>query len=134
MINYLCGIPKRHERDGSLTFIVSGVGYRVHVGDRDRPAFTIAGDADHPVEIHVRHVIKEESQTLYGFADERDRRAFDRMVACQGIGPAKALRILSAKTVDQLMVIAQTGALEDLERIPGVARKTAEAIVAGLLR
>jgi Holliday junction DNA helicase RuvA len=73
--------------------------------------------------------VREDALTLYGFASERERTAFELCLSVQQVGPKLAMSILSTLTPDEL---AQAVVAEDqarLQRIPGVGKKTAERLL-----
>ena len=51
------------------------------------------------------------------------------MIAVSGIGPRLAITALSGLTTDDLVAAIRSGAVEQLVRIPGVGKKTAERMV-----
>lgn len=96
-ISRLTGTPSGP--DGTATIIdVGGVGYAVHLHDRDRAVVA----SRERVTLHVRVVVGERSTTMYGFVDEGDRFCFDQLVDIPKIGATTALRLLSVLTPWQL--------------------------------
>jgi holliday junction DNA helicase RuvA len=109
---------------------VGGVGYEVHVSLATFSELERRGGAEVELQIHTH--VREEQLALYGFADEREKELFERLITVSGIGPRLAQGILSGlPTADLLQAIA-AGDLARLTRIPGVGKKTAERIVVEL--
>ncbi len=71
---------------------------------------------------------REDSLTLYGFADETEREAFRLLISVSGIGPRTALAILSSLTVAELQEYLVTNNLHALQKLPGIGKKTAERL------
>lgn len=110
----------------TLILDVNGVGYVVQVGARTLSAIGRAGD---PATLLIETIVKEDSITLYGFADVGEQHWFKTLTTVQGVGPKVGLSILSACTPDQLSLAigAKDSAL--LTRADGVGPKLAQRIV-----
>lgn len=73
-------------------------------------------------------VVREDSLTLFGFADEAERQAFEVLQSVTGIGPRTAQAILAVLTVDQLRTAVAADDLTTLSKPPGIGRKGAARI------
>ena len=74
-------------------------------------------------------VVREESLTLYGFADEDERSVFETVQTVSGFGPRLALAMLAVHRPDAVRAAVTTGDLVALTKVPGIGRKGAERIV-----
>jgi len=74
-------------------------------------------------------VVREDSLTLYGFADEDERLVFELVQTVTGIGPRLAQSMLAVHAPDQLRRAVMTDDLVALTKVPGVGRKGAQRIV-----
>jgi len=74
-------------------------------------------------------VVREESLTLYGFADEDERAVFNLVQTVSGVGPRLALSMLAIHTPDGLRRAVSGGDLAALTKVPGIGKKGAERIV-----
>jgi len=74
-------------------------------------------------------VVREESLTLYGFADEDERAVFNLVLTVSGVGPRLALAMLTIHTPDGLRRAVGGGDLVALTKVPGIGKKGAERIV-----
>ena len=74
-------------------------------------------------------IVREESLTLYGFADENERVVFDLVQTVSGVGPRIALAMLAVHTPDGLRRAVSSGDLAALTKVPGIGKKGAERIV-----
>jgi Holliday junction DNA helicase RuvA len=74
-------------------------------------------------------VVREESLTLYGFADEDERAIFDQVQTVSGVGPRLALAMLAIHAPDGLRRAIGSGDLAALTKIPGIGKKGAERII-----
>jgi len=74
-------------------------------------------------------VVREESLTLYGFADDDEREVFTQVQTVSGVGPRLALAMLAIHAPDGLRRAISGGDLVALTKVPGIGRKGAERIV-----
>lgn len=75
--------------------------------------------------LHVREDILQ----LYGFAEAKERKMFDKLISLSGIGPKQAINILSGIRYDHLMEHILQGDVAAVKRAPGVGDKTARRII-----
>ena len=81
-----------------------------------------------PAQVATALVVREDSLTLFGFADEEERQAFEVLQTVTGIGPRTAQAILAVLTVDELRTAVAADDLATLSRPPGIGRKGAARI------
>jgi Holliday junction DNA helicase RuvA len=74
-------------------------------------------------------VVREDSLTLYGFADDDERALFELLQTANGVGPKLAQTILAVHPPNEVRRAIATGDLAALTRVPGIGRKGAERIV-----
>lgn len=84
------------------------------------------------VTLRVSHVIREDSQTLYGFVDGTERTVFQRLLGANGVGPKLALAMLSAMSAEALVRAVRERNVPALTAVSGVGKKTAERLVVDL--
>jgi Holliday junction DNA helicase RuvA len=77
-------------------------------------------------------VVREDSLTLYGFADDDERSLFELLQTANGIGPKLAQTMLAVHPPAELRRIISTSDLSSLTAVPGIGRKGAERIVVEL--
>jgi holliday junction DNA helicase RuvA len=73
-------------------------------------------------------VVREDSLTLFGFADEEERELFGLLQTVSGIGPRIALATLAVLSPEALRRALVDGDLTTLTRVPGIGRKGAERL------
>ena len=81
------------------------------------------------VTLHAHLVVREDSLTLYGFADRSSMQLFRALLGVGGVGPKVALGLLSTLAPS---MIAEAVGREDaalLASAPGIGKRTAERIV-----
>ena len=84
------------------------------------------------MSLQTHLVVREDALTLYGFAGRRERELFVALLGVSGLGPAKALALLSGYPVDTLQRGIATGDLALLASVSGIGKRTAERIVVEL--
>jgi Holliday junction DNA helicase RuvA len=126
MIGSLRGTLLDRGPDGELLVEVAGVGYRVAV----TPSTSVTiGEVDGEIFVHVHHSVREDSETLYGFASLDERRVFESLITAHGVGPALALAILSVHGPDALRRAVAEDDVASLCLVPGVGKKTAARLL-----
>ena len=74
-------------------------------------------------------VVREDSLTLFGFADDAQRELFGLLQSVAGIGPRMALATLAVLSPDALTAALHTGDVKTLCRVPGIGQKVAQRMV-----
>ncbi len=74
-------------------------------------------------------VVREDSLTLFGFADDAQRELFGLLQSVGGIGPRMALATLAVLSPDALTTALHTGDVKTLCRVPGIGQKVAQRMV-----
>jgi len=118
------------EKAGTRVVIaVGGVGYDVSVPTSVAATLPPVGRT---ARVHTRMVVREDSMTLYGFADADERTLFDLLTGVTGVGPKVALSFLSALTPDEIRRSVVAGDAATLTIVPGVGKKVAQRVVLDL--
>ena len=114
-------------RPGSDSAVVEvgGVGLLVHTTPGTAAGLRRGAEA----RLATTMVVREESLTLYGFADEDERAVFEQVQTVSGVGPRLALAMLAVHAPDALRQAVSTGDLAALTKVPGIGKKGAERIV-----
>ncbi len=109
---------------------LNGFGYEVNI------PVTTAEKLPQPgatVKLHTLVIYREDSQTLYGFADPADRDFFRLMIEhVTGVGPKVALSIMSRLSLPMLQSAIRMGDVTTLAKCPGIGKKTAERLIVEL--
>jgi Holliday junction DNA helicase RuvA len=105
---------------------VHGVGYEITI---PVSAFSSLPEKGQPVQLHVHTHVREDALSLFGFLTAADKTLFEKLITVSGIGPSLAIKALSGLTAGDLVAAIRSGAIEQLVRIPGVGKKTAERMV-----
>jgi Holliday junction DNA helicase RuvA len=119
--------------DGKLvfrcpTYVVvdaGGVGYHINISLH---TYSLIGQPERCKLFTWLHV-KEDAHTLYGFADEGERRLFLHLISISGIGPNTARMVLSSVTPVEIQAAIINGNISLIQRIKGIGPKSAQRIV-----
>lgn len=104
---------------------VNGIGMAVYA----TPA-TLAGlRRGEEAPLWTSLVVREDSLTLYGFADAEARDLFGLLQTASGVGPRLALAALAVLDPDQLCHAISDGNVTVLTQVPGIGKKSAERLV-----
>lgn len=106
-----------------------GVGYEVTIPVSTYTGLPAAGAI---VSLRIHTHVREDTLALYGFATGDEKDLFERLIAVSGIGPKLAITVLSGLAAADLVAAIRGGHVEQLVRIPGVGKKTAERMVVEL--
>jgi Holliday junction DNA helicase RuvA len=74
-------------------------------------------------------VVREDSVTLFGFADDAERDVFVQVQSVSGVGPRIAMALLSSMSPDDLRRAVAAEDIAALTRVPGIGRKGAQKLV-----
>jgi Holliday junction DNA helicase RuvA len=104
---------------------VGGVGMLVHCAPATLAALRI-GEA---ARLHTSLVVREDSLTLYGFADDDERQVFELLQTASGVGPRLAQAMLAVHSPDALRTAVATGDEKALTAVPGIGKKGAQRLL-----
>lgn len=83
----------------------------------------------HSATLPTSMVVREDSLTLFGFADEDEKAAFELVQTASGVGPKLAQAILAVLGPDDLRRAVAADDVKTLTRVPGVGQKGAQRII-----
>lgn len=107
------------------TIDVGGIGFTLHCTPTTTAGLRVGAD----VQLAASLVVREDSLTLYGFADDDERTVFEQVQTVSGVGPRLAQAILSVLTPDDLRRAVAAEDLAALTRVPGIGKKGAQRMV-----
>jgi Holliday junction DNA helicase RuvA len=125
VIGSLRGSVLERTTEGEVLLEVGGVGYLVTVSSRVFAEL----EPGTSVFLYVHHHIREDAQTLYGFASRDDRSTFQALIGTHGIGPALAVAILATHPPAALFDVVSDNDATALTLVPGIGKKTAQRLI-----
>lgn len=107
---------------------IQGIGYRLPV------PMNLVGTVEVGKEIvlYTAWVVREISQTLYGFSTKEERDLFELLITISGIGPKTALNLLGRLPPERLNDAIIKHDVSALSSVPGIGKKTAERLIIDL--
>lgn len=113
------------------TFVVietGGIGYHIRIS-----LYTYAQiEKLEEARILTHLQVKEDSHTLYGFAEESERNLFRLLISVSGVGPATAQIALSSLSPEELRSAIISEDVNTFKQVKGVGPKTAKRIILDL--
>lgn len=82
--------------------------------------------------LYLHHVVREDAQLLYGFADKEERIMFRLLISVSGVGANTARLILSSMTPSDVKGAILSGNVVALQNIKGIGAKSAQRIIVDL--
>jgi holliday junction DNA helicase RuvA len=104
----------------------AGVGYDVVI---PISTFSALPDAGAEVSLRIHTHVREDALALFGFWTSEEKMLFEKLISVSGIGPSLAIKVLSGLATAAIIDAIRGGHVEQLVRIPGVGKKTAERMV-----
>jgi holliday junction DNA helicase RuvA len=104
---------------------VGGVGLAVQCAPGTIAGLRLGSDA----RLATTLVVREDSLTLYGFADEDEKHLFELLQTASGVGPRLAQAVLAVHSPDVVRKAIANGDTVTLTRVPGIGKKGAERLV-----
>lgn len=107
---------------------VGGVGLSLVVAPRTAATLDIGSEYTLVTEL----VVREDSLTLYGFAETAERQIFATLQTVSGIGPRLAMTMVATLTPEQIRGAVAQEDVSVLTTVPGLGKKTAQRIILDL--
>jgi holliday junction DNA helicase RuvA len=104
---------------------VGGVGLAVQCTPGTIARLTVGEQA----RLSTSLVVREDSLTLYGFADDDERQLFELLQTANGVGPRLAQAVLAIHPPREVRRAVTMGDLKALMQVPGIGKKGAERLV-----
>lgn len=124
MISFVRG-PVAHLTLAQAVIDVNGVGMLVHATPKTLGGLRLGEEAT----LTTSMIVREDSMTLFGFADAQEREVFDILLGVSGIGPRLALAVLAVLEPESIRVAVAGGDGKAFTKVPGVGPKVAGRIV-----
>lgn len=106
----------------------AGVGYRLNVTPATLSTLTRGEES----RLFTAMIVREDSMTLYGFADTESRDLFGLLQTVSGVGPRLAMAVLAVLEPEALRKALAESNVAALTRVPGIGKRGAERMVVEL--
>lgn len=124
MYNYIDG-KLAFKSPAYVVIDAAGVGYHINISLH---TYSLLGSQERQ-KLYVWLHVKEDAHTLYGFADEGERRLFLHLISISGIGPNTARMMLSSITPTEIQTAIVSGNVSLIQRIKGIGPKSAQRVI-----
>lgn len=124
MIAYIRGVLAEKEPT-RIIVEAAGVGYELFIPLSTYDKLPRTGEE---TKILTFHQVREDDETLYGFATEAEKAMFEKLLGVSGVGAKIAISILSGSSIGELSLAIAGGNAKRISSIKGVGKKTAEKI------
>ncbi|GAA4686110.1 Holliday junction branch migration protein RuvA [Phytohabitans rumicis] len=124
MIASVRGLVASVSPDGAV-IEVGGVGLSVHCAPGTLAGLRLGEQA----RLATSLIVREDSLTLYGFADDDEKQLFELLQTASGVGPRLAQAVLAVHSPDTVRRAIATADTATLTRVPGIGKKGAERLV-----
>jgi Holliday junction DNA helicase RuvA len=107
---------------------VNGIGYKIFIPS------SICSDLinQDDVLLFISYIVKEDSQTLYGFLNKLQRDIFEILISVSGVGAKTAILLLGHLEIDNLHAAIANSDIRLICKVPGIGKKTAERLIVEL--
>ena len=122
MIAYLSGKVILIQ-EGYIIIEVSGVGYRVFIGD------DVVVKAGNDIKLFVHNHIKEDTNDLYGFVSFDALKLFEKLITVSGVGPKVGMLIMSIDKPEAIISAIVEENVVFFQSVSGIGKKVAAKII-----
>lgn len=105
-----------------------GVGYQVNISLNTYSKI----QKEENILIYTHHLVREDAQLLYGFADKEERFVFEKLISVNGVGPATGMMMISTLSPGEIYHAIASDDVKTLQSVKGIGVKTAQRIIIDL--
>ena len=127
MIAHIKGILTE-KFDNSVIIDVNGVGYEVALSAIDYDQLSL----DDEVKLYTYHLVREQSEELFGFTSLAAKKLFELLISVQGVGPKAGMAILSLAPAEEVRNAIANADSAYVSKASGVGKKSAERVIVDL--
>jgi Holliday junction DNA helicase RuvA len=124
VISFLRG-PVAHVGLSSGVIDVNGAGMAFWATPQTLAGLRVGEEAT----VHTSLVVREDSLTLFGFADGEEREVFEVLLGVSGVGPRLALAVLAVHSPEAVRVAAHSEDAKAFTKVPGIGPKVGARLV-----
>jgi Holliday junction DNA helicase RuvA len=109
----------------SAVLEVGGVGLELHCTPNTLADLRRGAEAVVPTSM----VVREDSLTIFGFADEDEKQMFELVQTASGVGPKLAQAMLAVHSPETIRRAVASDDVKTLTAVPGIGQKGAQRII-----
>ena len=106
----------------------NGVGYHINISLH---TYSLLPNTDF-IKLYTHLIIKEDSNSLYGFVEKSEKEIFKMLLTVSGIGAGIARTMLSSLEPKQIIQALANGDVNTIQSIKGIGGKTAQRAILDL--
>lgn len=108
-----------------LVIECGGIGYHAFISLQTFALLENKGEAT----VYIHHILREDEEMFYGFADKDERQFFRLLIGVSGVGAGTARVMLSSLNADEIREAILTEDVKRIQSIKGIGGKTAQRII-----
>jgi len=105
-----------------------GMGYFVNISLH---TYSLVKDRE-DILIYTHLLIKEDSHSLFGFAEPSEREIFRLLISVSGVGPSTGRAVLSSLSPSEVRDAIIQGDVPTIQGVKGIGAKTAQRLILDL--
>lgn len=105
-----------------------GVGYEVNISLHTYEQLP----KDENIKLFTYMQVREDAQTLYGFAEKVEREVFKKLISVSGIGANTARLMFSSLSPAEIIEAISTSDVDTIKSVKGIGAKTAQRVIVDL--
>jgi Holliday junction DNA helicase RuvA len=102
-----------------------GIGYQIFLTTKNIAKFKKGQN----VKLLTELIVREDSQSLYGFLEKQEKEVFNLTQKVSGVGPKMAMAILDVFAPKELVLAIEQGDVSLFKQISGIGNKLAQKII-----
>ena len=106
----------------------NGVGYFLNISLH---TFSLLKDQEN-IHMYTHLLVKEDSHTLFGFAERSEREVFRLLISVSGVGSSTARTMLSSLSPTDVRDAIASGDVATIQAVKGIGAKTAQRVILDL--
>ncbi len=111
----------------AVTVETGGIGYKISI---PVSLYSHLPPIGSDILLHTSFVIRDNSQSLYGFLSAIERDLFEEIInVVTGFGPKIALNLIGHLPTEQLYAAIQHNEIDAICKVPGIGKKTAQRLI-----
>lgn len=103
----------------------NGIGFHAQISIQTYSKLEKCNEA----KVYMHHVLREDEELFYGFADKDERELFRLLISVSGIGVGTARMMLSSLTCDEIREAIISENVARIKGVKGIGLKSAQRVI-----
>lgn len=112
----------------SVIIDVHGVGYEVALSSINYDNLLLNDE----VKVYTYHLVREQSEDLFGFTSLAEKKLFELLISVQGVGPKNAMAILSLAPAEEVRNAIANADAAFIAKASGIGKRSSERVIVDL--